>query len=81
MKINISERKVSLLLKFFNRHRINVEIFKHTIPDNYIQDKIQNIIKSNHLQQIQNLVTITGTFPKPIKTNRENEKIAKIIKE
>lgn len=81
LKLNVSERKVGLLLKFFNRYRINVEIFKHSIPDGYIEDEIRNIVKPKNLLAIQNLVTITGSFAKPTKPKRDDLKHVKTLKE
>ncbi|XP_057653630.1 intermembrane lipid transfer protein VPS13A-like [Diorhabda carinulata] len=62
-KINISERKVLLLLKFFNIDNITINVTREEVePKHHANDKIKNIHSNPYLKRIQGSIQIPNSY-------------------
>ncbi|XP_030755861.1 vacuolar protein sorting-associated protein 13A-like [Sitophilus oryzae] len=62
-KLNISERKIGLILRFFNVDQIRINVITDAMqPDIYIKDRIYEVCNTKTLKKVQEKVGISDTF-------------------
>lgn len=81
MKLNISERTIGLLLKFFNIDQIKINIGQHLEPVLYEKDRVYGRVSSKYLKKIQDKVTIANMYSKYKKYKTLNGSVKKLKKE
>lgn len=63
LKLNISERKTGLLLKFFNVDQIRIDVITEAMqPDNYKKDRVKELLKIATLKKMQERICLSDTF-------------------
>ncbi|KAF7285850.1 hypothetical protein GWI33_009822 [Rhynchophorus ferrugineus] len=80
LKLNVSERKIGLILRFFNVDQIRINVITEAMqPDLYIQDAIAEKNDFDNLKRIQEHIRISDTFKyrKHKMLNGEEEKLIK----
>lgn len=82
LKLNISERKIGLLLRFFNIDQIKINIIHgDTNPKLYLKDRIKGKVTSKFLRKMQDHITIADSYSKYKRYKLENGKIRRMTKE
>lgn len=82
LKVNISERKIGVFLKYFNIEENN-NIFEKDdkILDIFLCDRIKENLKSKYLYKIQENITILSSFSKGKKNKSDSSKLLENIKQ
>ncbi|XP_066252577.1 intermembrane lipid transfer protein VPS13A-like [Euwallacea similis] len=63
LKLNISERKIGCILKFFNIEQIRINVVSEAMqPDIYQRDKIEEISQNEALNVILEKITLPDTY-------------------
>ncbi|CAH1112949.1 unnamed protein product [Psylliodes chrysocephalus] len=82
LKMNISERKILLLLKFFNIDQIKINITQENLePKIFVRDKIKGRITSSYLRKVQNKMRILSTYTKYKRYKIDNYSTDKLKKD
>ncbi|KAJ8960584.1 hypothetical protein NQ318_013873 [Aromia moschata] len=82
LKFNLSERKIGLLLKFFNVDQIKINIIQEDAnPKIYSKDTISGKVTPRFLRKMQERITIADSYSKYKRYKTENGKIRRIKKE
>ncbi|KAH1005296.1 hypothetical protein HUJ04_006309 [Dendroctonus ponderosae] len=63
LKLNISERKAGLLLKFFNVDQIRIDVITEAMqPDIYKKDRVKELLNVPTLKRMQERISLSDTF-------------------
>ena len=63
LKFNICERKIGLILKFFNVDQIRINVITEAMqPDTYITDRVMEKNSTNILKRIQERIGLSDTY-------------------
>ncbi|XP_050293548.1 intermembrane lipid transfer protein VPS13C-like [Anthonomus grandis grandis] len=80
LKLNVSERKISSLLKFFNVDQIRINVITEAMqPDIYKQDRIREYRKNKIFRRVRDLINLADTYKyrKHKVVNGDVEKLSK----